>query len=605
METEVPKVVEEIFDELKPKFSEIAAQILKTSIRSAVCIDDRFIEPYMSIDQIDQRNEEIKGTGETLSDIIPSELYKSFRTEGECDLDIYHFKSLKDSWHPKYMLNNKDLVVLDWELDGNGIFDSTLIILKEIIEYDKIPFVIIYTQKPEGEFYEISKNIIENFNQNGIEEQKVLKDKFYTQFATHLIKLSEDEEWEEDKVELFWDLKEIQKASLEIITIPSQREKSINFIIEKILPIFNITDENKIKSVEKKLNIVLKNTFNENEKNPFDALAYLLIDAKNTSSFDFKRITVDEIGFRINNCIITLFSKPGRKFGVNPENVFKKFSSLISNAPHNFITLLSLEMRNRFREDFSQIGNDISKIDERAFFHHLEYYKNRSEDTHQNQFYDFLLKSWINELSAYNINITPSVFKVIEDYQKENGLDNIKGDEIIGSLADLAVKLSTTTIDNRILRDKKIRFGDIFEFKIEIKTTHPEGENISYEVGYLLSITPHCVCLDSSKVYNNFYFIKSEAISEKLTTALKKVETDHYSFVKNNNKIKAIHWGDCKPFTSYIKENDIENLHTEFMGNLTTLKYVTTLQENFAQRIANKSFSYGTSIGIDLPHLPS
>lgn len=599
-------VTDEVIVKPKIQFSDVAKQIIKTSIRSAVCIDDRFIEPYMTDEEIGKRNEEIKSTGETLSDVIPRELYRSFRTEGECDLDIYHFKNLEESWRPEFMLNNKDLVVLDWELEGKGNSKSTLIILKEIIEKDKIPFVIIYTQKPKEEFFEIANNLIENFNPNSFEKQSELKLLFHKEFKTHLIKISEDNEWEDDKVEMFWEQDYILKIASELITVPSKNKESIELIIQNISKEFNITDKQKIQNVEKKLNTALKNTFTENEKAPFSALAYLIIDAKNEFPFDLKRIEVDEIGFRINNCIITIFSKPGTEFGVDPDGVFNQFSTLISSSPHNFITLLSLEMRDRFREDFSRIGNDISQIDERAFFHHLEYYKSRSKDSYLNQFYDFLLKSWINELSEYNINLTPKVFEVIEDYQIENALVGIKGADIIDSLADLAVKLSTTTIDKRVDRDKNIRFGDVFEYKMKVVVKQQNGpERIEIEEGYLLSITPHCVCLDSCKVDNNFYFIKSENAYTNYTTPLKKVEVEHYSFVKKTDEIFAIHWGECKPFTTFIKENDISELFTILNGNQTTLTYITTLQENFAQRIANKSFSYGTSIGIDLPHLTS
>ncbi|MGJ8548852.1 response regulator receiver domain [Winogradskyella wichelsiae] len=596
--------ISEDADIVKFDFADIAKQIIKTSIRSAVCIDDRFIEPYMDSDLIDIINEDIKHTGESLSDVIPSGLYKSFRKDGECDLDIYHFKNIEESWHPEYMLNNKDLVVLDWELDGKGNSESSLTILKEIIDSDKIPFVIIYTQKPKAEFHEIASMLIEKFNKNSRDKQKEIKQKFIKEFDNQMLKLSEDEEWDEDKVELFWEQQSIVKTAIELITVPSKGKQTIKLIIENILSEFNISNANKIKSVEKKIATVLKSTFSVNEKEPYLNLVYLLIDAKNSSCYDLKRISVDEIGFRINNCIVTLFSKPGEDSGVSPDNVFTQFSNLISSSPHNFITLLSLEMRDRFREDFSRIGNDISQIDERAFFYHLEYYKKRSDKTYINQFYDFLLKSWTNELTEYNINLKPSIFNVIEDYQTKNRLVDIKGNEIINPLADLAVKLSTTTLEKRAERDSNIRFGDIFEFEMLVNNSTGEDEQKPIiEKGYFLSLTPHCVCIDSCKIDNNFYFIRSENFSTNYTRALKKVEVEHYSFVKNNDEVVAINWGDCKPFTLFIKDNDIADLVTYLNSNSTTLKYVTTLQENFAQRIANKSFSYGTSIGIDLPHL--
>nr|WP_315172085.1 response regulator receiver domain [uncultured Flavobacterium sp.] len=573
-------------------FEVVAKEIIKKSIRSAVCIDDIFVEPYMDDNQISHLRENLEKQGLILDFNTPSNLYKSFRQDGECDLDIYNFESIEKSWHPEYILNNKDLVILDWELEGQGNYDSTLFILNEIIKNDKIPFVIIYTQKPKQEFFEISSALISNFNIFNKENQSDLKDIFYSQFNEHLIKISSDDSWDDDKVELFWDKSDIKFILLEFILKPLKKKSTIANLKEEIIKEFNINNE---ASLEKKIKTVLKNTFNADYYDSIEKLTYLLSESNNIDGYLFKRIDIEEIGFKINNCIVTIFQKTGEDgSGINPNNVFIQFSNLVSSSPHNFITLLSIEMRDRFREDLSKIGNNISLIDEKAFFWHLEHYKKRSPENYENLFFDFLLNSWTNELSEYNINLKPLVFDVIDEYRKLNFLEEIKGIEIINSLARLANKLSTTKINDRYARDNKIRFGDIFKIKLN-------GESENEE--YYLSITPHCICLDSCKIDNNFYFIRSENVSNDFTSALKKVETDHYSFIEDDSLIKAIKWGDCKPFTSYITENNLKNLKSSFKNIEIELLYVTTLKENFAQRIANKSFSYGTSIGIDLPNL--
>jgi hypothetical protein len=571
-------------------FEEIAKDIIKKSIRSAVCIDDIFIEPYMANEKIESLNKKLSSQGLVLDLKTPSNLYKSFRKEGECDLDIYNFESLEESWHPEYILNNKDLVILDWELEGADKFTSTLIILKKIIEDDKIPFVIIYTQKPKEDFFEISKHLISNFNEFNEKTQPEATAAFYAQFEEHLLKISSDELWEEDKIELFWDDASIKGILLDYLLVPSKKKNSLLDLKARIKEEFNITGD-----LDKKFKTILKSSLNITNPDDIELLVYLLLESINGESYKLKRIEIEEIGFRINNCVVTLFSKPNEEgTGVNPENVFTQFSNLICKSPHNFITILSLEMRDRFREDLSRIGNNISQIDERAFFHHLEHYKSRSADNYENLFFDFLLNSWTNELSDYNINLKPDSFQVINDYRQKNNLTEIKGDEIKEDLANLAHKLSTTNLVDRLTRDNKIRFGDIFKIN--------NGDDGS-ESEYLLSITPHCVCLDSCKIDNNFYFIKSEGVSEIVTSALKYIETQHYSFISETDKIKTIKWGDCKPFTAYIKKNELNNIETFYMGQKIKLEYVTTLKENFAQRIANKSFNYGMSIGIDLPNL--
>ncbi|RYE30123.1 MAG: hypothetical protein EOP48_32180 [Sphingobacteriales bacterium] len=204
------------------------------------------------------------------------------------------------------------------------------------------------------------------------------------------------------------------------------------------------------------------------------------------------------------------------------------------------------------------------------------------------------MKSWTNEIEAYNINQKPDVFEVLDEYIVKKNLtpDKINKGQIHQELGDLINKLSTITISNRLDKDPQIRFGDIFKAQLPDRT-----------FGYYLCITPQCVCVDASKVENNIFFIKSENVSRDLASALKKIETDYYSIVKDNSENFSLKWGECKPFTLWIRDNHFSKLKARYTYYDLDLGYVTTLKENFAQRIANKAFGYGTSIGIDLPHL--
>lgn len=590
--------MEETLDiQVPDTYKDVAKKIIKSSIRSAICLDDVFEEPYMTTEEKDELKASLTATGLEFNSEIPKGLYKSFRSNGKCDLDIYNFKTFEESWHPEYMLNNKDLVILDWELEGKDGYTSTLKILKEIIDSDKIPFIIIYTYKPVEDFIEISRHIIEAFNLYKEEDLPNLKQEFIAQFEEHIKKVSTNKDWESDKVELFFELEEISKILLEIAVFTETRSNNINLLIERISTEFTIETAG---SGEKKIKTILNNVFKNEISVALQQLAYVFIGSETDTFYDLARIETKDVGFKINNCILTLFSKPGDKneHSINAENVFTKFSELISSAPHNFITLLALEMRDRFKEDLSKIGNDISLIDEKAFFVHLKNYKNRFPDNYKNQFYDFLLNSWINELSNYNINLKPSIFEVMDEYVATNDFQELKGSDHIVPLANLASILSSTLVENRFEKDNKIRFGDIFN-KIDIDN---QGvETVSKD--FFLSITPHCVCVDECKIDNNFYFIKSEDSSDDFNSALKKMEIEHYSIIKTSSVFKSIKWGECKPFTTYISPNTIDNLLSTYQNKNIKLKYVSTLKENFAQRIANKAFGYGTSIGIDLPHL--
>ena len=110
------------------------SQVIKDSISSAICIDDKYVAPYQEYAVNDKPAD---------SKI----LYETFRKEGNCDLDIYKYESLdKFEEDKKYLFNNKDLLILDWELKDNGVkYDETLPILEKAIDTDYIQFIVIYT----------------------------------------------------------------------------------------------------------------------------------------------------------------------------------------------------------------------------------------------------------------------------------------------------------------------------------------------------------------------------------------------------------------------------------------------------------------------------
>ncbi len=578
------------------KFQDIAKEIIKKSIRSAICIDDMFEQPYMEEKDITRINEVLSNrekTATTVDKVLPTKLYRSFREVGECDLDIYNFTSYEDSWHPEYMLNNKDLIVIDWELEGIGKFDSTIKILKQAItsnQYSTVPFIIIYTRLPIADFNQIIYEIISSFNP--------LKDEIDTksnEFASNFLAVFEDffedkDQQDEDDI-IIW-LENSKNTLFEYWnSTGDSKEESKNRIYDEIHKEFNIKKETR---VDRKLKSTLKNTFNCDEERGLEQLFYLSCDSKNDYDYDIDRIKSTDLGIKINQSLITIFSKEKRETGegVRPEDVFNTFSDLICKDPHNFLTLLSIEMKDKLRDDLYKIRNNISSLDERAFFHHLNNYKKRSQN-YKNEFFDFLLKCWTNEIESYNYNNLPLVFEALEEYAQKRKYEEIKGDEIIKEIGDLGHKLSTVNIRRRLTDSPTLRFGDILRIKRPYRGLTDE---------YLICITPACVCGDPDKIKNNFYFIKSDSAKPFTNSTAKKLETGYYSLIKINKELLVIDWGVCKPFTLHISNNNLNDINSFYCSQAISLEYITTSKENFTQRIANKSFSYGTSIGIDLPN---
>jgi len=125
---------------------ELQKQIIRDSINSAICIDDSYVSPYTEIE---------KGKDY----VSPQNMYNSFRTEGECNLDIYTYRGIEDFEKNKsWLLNHRDLIVLDWELEENGQvkYMDTLRIIDDVLCNKLVKIIVIYTQNQD------TKNIIYN-----------------------------------------------------------------------------------------------------------------------------------------------------------------------------------------------------------------------------------------------------------------------------------------------------------------------------------------------------------------------------------------------------------------------------------------------------------
>ena len=103
-----------------------------------------------------------------------------------------------------------------------------------------------------------------------------------------------------------------------------------------------------------------------------------------------------------------------------------------------------------------------------------------------------------------------------------------------------------------------------------------------------------------------FFFVEGSDIG--LTSGVEKSDGDFISFIERNDKeITCIDWTnnaeDCKPFSLYIPNNQMQGenktISLNYLGADIEGKYVCTLKENYAQRIANKAFSYPLRVGID------
>lgn len=549
-------------------FQAVLEEVVKDSIRSAICIDDRYAPAYYRKD-----------------DLIfdePAQLYNSFRDVGQCDLDIYQFKNIEESWRKDYMLLNKDLMILDWELDAGGGFESAVTILADVIESQRIPFVLIYTN--HRDLNAIGKTLIGRFNP--ITED--VRESLYVELDKSFGFISDDKDSIDS--EIFFD--QTRDRFFEYFFHYRERPRIHEELITAFAESFKIKTEHR-DNIAKKINAVINSRIGITGDAILDLSLFVLNEDSSGKCYDISRIEIEGHAYKIDGTIILLYHKETENAGIEPRNLFSEFAKTVVNNPHNYLTILSLEFKDKLREDFSSIGLKFSQIDDKAFFYHLNNYRTEDGSAFDLKYiYDFILKNWIGDLHCQRLNASSKVLEFLDErYQaiKDNVPSKVtkEDSEFLKELVRYSSFISCIYLQVR--EDCTLRFGDIF-------VNEEKGDE------FFICITPLCDCVRSDeKIKNNFYFVRGIDDHDDYT-ALENAESDYYSFLDFSGRTCSVRWI-CKPFTAHITSNDINKLNLSYCGNDLKVKHVARLKENFTQRIANQSFGYGYRVGIDLPHL--
>jgi len=177
----------------------------------------------------------------------------------------------------------------------------------------------------------------------------------------------------------------------------------------------------------------------------------------------------------------------------------------------------------------------------------------------------------------------------LEDYKSENGIDELikekrDGANFQNDLAQLNYYYNRLNIQRK--KKDKIKFGDVFI---------SNGDH-SY---YFLCITALCDCVRPENLNHMLYFVKGSKGS--ISDELKKGDQGFSSYLSDEKGNPfVINWTN-KPITIHIEEsvNVIEKeIPINIYGEERKIYYLATIKENYAQRIANNSFSHPMRVGI-------
>lgn len=540
-------------------YKDRAKLILKDTIKSAIYIDDDAREFY-SDKSADKNIQE-----EQLS----FDLFNNFKKKG-ISLDVHKFKSgdENDDELIRYFTDNRNLVLLDWKLKGQGGERESLKLLNKVINTHHIHFCAIYTSESGKELDNILLNILSFFSGKTKEDYEKIREKL------ELEDLSLDIKEVLNNINLNRFNKEKYTPDIEVLL--KKNNKETKNIIQRI------TDEKNIICASVIASIALQNK--EQSDEPLCCPSYIDAD---------KKILV------LNNTIITILNKHQNE----AEILFDNFSNQIVNEIDCFNKLLGLELYNQLFKT-SAIWNDpFISFSKNSLLYHR---RNLKEEKIQSYFSTFMNEVMLEKLS---LSLRDTKLSLLEDEFLDELEVQIPTKISNEDLQKINVFYNCLKLDKE---GKTLNFGDVFEIK------HDEDRHRS-SPKYLICITPLCDCLrPQDNIKSNFYFAEGSNIA--LNDALHLGDTAFISFLPDNKTIKwfSVASSDelaqkyrplyIKPIQYKVLENknkinnneiEVHYLDKEGKRQTETLKYLGTIRQHYAQRIANHAFSHPMRVGID------
>lgn len=547
-------------------FNHVATHIIKESINSAIFIDDKTWTSF-----------EDKGVYHD-----HSLLYESFKANN-CILDINRYSSGQREFYPK-LLAGKDLLILDWHLnDDLDDLVPTFEILTEATKLSNLHFCVIYTDQKDADLLErVILNIASYYS--GLQQE--LCDTVRQEFIS-LLDSSGAAQTEVNKI-----IEMIRKEGKELYFSSSNKEKSKEILVRIDNALTEIGGKRVLIDFLKGFELPQPEFFGK-----LICLSFILNNLKvpvTSQQIDMK-IFEDKGSIQLGNLLIKAFNKDS----IKDPDLYNSFTQSLISESNIFLTLLGLEIRNRLRENSGFIGNDLEDIDHLAFFHHRNTHFTDDTGKIENElFNEFLKDIWKDQISSFLMDKELKLFNVLEEFKSLRSVDSALSKFLPSDEKSQNAIAKLNWVYNRLAIERKqdahIRFGDIFTF---------DNEGIPV---YLICITPVCDCLRPQKIKNNFFFVEGKDIG--ISRGVQKTDGDFVSFIKKADKMgTCIDWtkdeDDCKPFTLYIQDNHIRSvdktIEFNYHGKSSKAKYVCTLKENYAQRIANRAFFYPLRVGIN------
>lgn len=530
-----------------------ANQIIKDSIKSAIFID----ENALSYGKVAEPG--------VYEESLSLELYENFKQNGiSLTIQKFHVGNEKDEALKSYFFKARDLVLLDWKLNGEDGEEYSLKLLSDVVMSEHIHFCVIYTSDPKIE--NIYANILSYFSGRTFDDYERIKEQFdaYEDALNPLF----------ERFNLF-NNNANRPLIREIIELGEEFNADLNTI-----------SKNKCEAFKH-----LKIAFSLYHKSP-NPISYSI------GSFENKTLLV-------NNTVITIVNKDGEDSHKDAASFIKQFSSNIINSDFSFTQLLGLELRHKLIGTGAFIDPEFLNVKKETLaFHRAQILEENNSDL---SFIELLKNVYLEQA---RLKLGTSELRILNDSIFEHIGTN--GKPKVSELAAMNVYYNSLKLSTE---NKKLDFGDVFIDKNNTyylcitalcdclrpkKTDYifffAKGTNINIDKAILLgdSAFVSFISKDKAVVWSNIDTIQE---TEK-EAMLKELDSFRYKpiYVKPiSYLVESPNISDNKIRVDRIYKYENTPGDIDFIE----LEYVTTIKHNYTQRIANHAFTHPVRIGVD------
>lgn len=521
--------------------NEVLENIVKQSIRNVICIDDGLLEPYCE-------------EGDALKVDFSKEMFDGISNTCQCSVTMVQYKGDETERLIEEKLNEKDLMVLDWELTATGQIKKPLKVIDCALNKN-IPYICIYTNSKD--LKEISDHI----------------EKYYSGCN---VQMAEDaaEIWEKEGLMKEEFIDDIKRCFEDKANIPKLLKK-----VQELCPEIDTSICN-YRKFESWIPVYLKW---EN---------YLLPEE---SKFIAKRVDGKDTVLNVDGKMIFVFSKKksdgDTDKAISPEQIVPAIAESMVLKPNSIMDCIWLYYSNCYCRAVYKRPQFFKDIAYEGFAYHVGKMV-ESEDMELESFFkEIFNEELLDILNSQDISIPAGIVdKILEDNRNNTNR---------ACCRDLVKLNERLTINRRYSEcEHKVAFGDVFYCT--------DAESGLCE--YWLCITAKCDCArPEEKIRNNYIFIGGRYVRDSV--ALTQAEIDYYSFINalepdRENPI-CIQW--CSKINSIYIEKNVVIRGKEIVGNLKGVEkhfvYLGNVKENHAQRMANMAFSNGNRVGVSLAKL--